>query len=339
MPGGTSVPVASEAVPSRRGCRPRLIVAGNADVDLILGPVPAWPRKGTEITVEHFVKRVGGALGNTALALARMGVSAQLVWDVGNDMLGAWLAAELGTGTPPRVLDAPTSVTVALSHPDGERTFVSYLGHLAHSDAATLAAAVETAASGDLLLVGGSFLLPRWRPELPALLERARTRAVVTALDTGWPPEGWSAAVRAELSETLAHVDLFLPNLDEARGLLDLSGATPLEALRGLRPLVAGRTALKLGAAGAATLDASGELLVVSAPATEVVDTVGAGDTSNAVLLAGLRDGLSLQAALRLAVEVTSLALGTLPRRLPVWEALRRRERAVGQSGGSRHRS
>jgi ribokinase len=128
-------------------------VAGNADVDLILGPVPAWPRKGTEITVEHFVKRVGGALGNTALALAGLGVSAQLVWDVGDDTLGAWLAAQLAPGAPPRVLDTPTSVTVALTHPDGERTFVSHLGHLAQADAARLAAAIEAAASGDLPLI------------------------------------------------------------------------------------------------------------------------------------------------------------------------------------------
>jgi sugar/nucleoside kinase (ribokinase family) len=171
------------------------------------------------------------------------------------------------------------------------------------------------------------------------VLERARARGVVTALDTGWPPEGWSAEVRAELRATLAHVDLFLPNLDEARGLLDLPDADPFSALLALGPIVAGRTALKLGAAGAAALDGAGELIAASAPAGVVMDTVGAGDTFNAVLLAALRDRLPLPRALRLAVEVTSAALASSPRRLPAWDTLLRRERVAGQPGGRSQRS
>ena len=301
----------------------RLIVAGNANVDLLLGPLAPWPTPGTEALVERSSWRVGGALGNTALALAGLGVPARLIWDVGDDMLGAWLRQRLVmAGDAPRVLTTSTSLTVALNHPDGERTFVSHLGHLAHSDPEPLAAAIEAARPGDLLLVGGSFLLPRWRPALPELFERARARGLRTALDTGWPTEGWSDAVRAELHATLAHVDLFLPNLDEARGLLSAATADAAQALTALAERVSGRSVLKLGRDGAAQLE-GGSVVIERAPSVRVHDTVGAGDTFNAALLAGLRDRLPWDAAVALAVEVASQAIASSPRRFPEWGSVR----------------
>ena len=306
-----------------------LVVAGNASVDLLLGPLAPWPRAGTEVLVEDAAWRVGGALGNTALALAGLGVPTRLVWDVGDDMLGDWLAAQVtSAGPPPRRVAAPTSLTVALNHPDGERTFVSHLGHLGVCEPDSLARAIDAAAPGDLLLVGGSFLLPRWRPALPALLARARTRGVLTLLDTGWPSEGWSEAVRAELRATLAHVDVFLPNLDEARGLLAAPGATPAEAVDLLGGLVAGRTVLKLGSDGAAYRDGTA-VAVATAPAVSVADTVGAGDTFNAALLCALRDAVTWPEAVALSVAVASSVVASKPRRYPGWSSLRGRERSL----------
>ncbi|MFN2323346.1 MAG: carbohydrate kinase family protein [Trueperaceae bacterium] len=302
---------------------PRLIVAGNASIDLLLGPVAPWPKPGTETLVDHIDWRVGGALGNTALALAGMVVPARLVWDVGDDTMGAWLLAALAAaGDAPRAVHAPTSVTVALNHPDGERTFVSHLGHLAVSTPDALATVIEEARLGDLLLVGGLFLLPRWRPEIPTLLARARARGLRTALDTGWPDEGWTAPVRAELRAALAHVDLFLPNLEEGRGLLDAPNLEPDAVLAGLAHGVAGTTVLKLGPIGAA-FRSEGRTVVVPAPVLDVADTVGAGDTFNAALLAALASGVPLPDAIAIGVQVASHVVATTPRRYPRWEDLR----------------
>jgi sugar/nucleoside kinase (ribokinase family) len=318
------------------GDRPGLIVAGNASIDLLLGPIAPWPTVGTEALVERIAWRLGGALGNTALALNGMGVHAELVWDVGDDEAGQGLATLLRAAfEPPRIQPAPPSVTVALTHPSGERTFVSHLGHLAVSEPDALAAAIEAATPGDLLLVGGTFLLPRWRPALPGLFARARERGMVTALDTGWPTEGWTDAVRAETFATLAHVDLFLPNLDEVRGLLGDADMAPDAALPALAPRVAGRVVVKLGPDGAGYLDGD-RLAVAPAPPIEVADTVGAGDTFNAAFLAAVRDDLPWDAAVLAAVEVASQAVASSPRRYPAWEAVRRRhEPAVGAATGS----
>ena len=313
------------------GSPPRLIVAGNASVDLLLGPVAPWPRPGTETLVEQIEWRVGGALGNTALALSGMGVPARLVWDVGDDAMGAWLRAALAAaGDAPRTVRAPTSVTVALTHPDGERTFVSHLGHLAVSAPDALAAVIDEGRPGDLLLVGGLFLLPRWRPEVPTLLARARARGLRTALDPGWPDDGWTASVRAELRAALAHVDYFLPNQEEGRGLLDAPDLEPGAVLAGLSHLVAGTSVLKLGPIGAA-FSSGGRTVVVPAPALDVTDTVGAGDTFNAALLAALCSGIALPDAVAMGVEVASCVVATTPRRYPRWDDLRP---AAGTVGG-----
>lgn len=46
-----------------------LAIAGNVNLDLVLGPANVWPLLGTEVVVEQNELRVGGAAGNTALAL------------------------------------------------------------------------------------------------------------------------------------------------------------------------------------------------------------------------------------------------------------------------------
>jgi sugar/nucleoside kinase (ribokinase family) len=79
---------------------------------------------------------------------------------------------------------------------------------------------------------------------------------------------------------------------------------------------------LKLGPIGAAYRD-GGRTVVAPAPALDVADTVGAGDTFNAALLAALRTGVVLHQAIALGVQVASCVVATTPRRYPRWDELR----------------
>lgn len=301
---------------------PRIVVVGNANVDVLMGNVAPWPVPGSEVIIDRYEWRVGGAAGNTGLALAalgvREGVDSDVIADVGDDFLGAWLeGAMAGAARLTRVSHA-TALTVGLTHPDGQRTFVSYLGHLVTLPRERIAAALEAAGAGDLLLLCGYFMLPELRAEAPLILRRAQGRGMVTMIDTGWPDGGWTAAVRDEVAALLPHVSAFLPNREEAVGVTGGEEGDDESAAAALLELGAQRVIVKRGADGA-LLAGPGERATCPAPSVRVQDTVGAGDTFNAGLLAALARGMTWAEALAPAVNAAALAIASQPRRYPTW--------------------
>ncbi len=96
-----------------------------------------------------------------------------LISTVGGDLTGVW-----------HPVPEPTSVTVAVTHPGGERSFITHLGHLGWSD---LRASVPSASP---VLLAGGFLTPGLRRDYPALLRELTGHGSEVALDPGWPEGG-----------------------------------------------------------------------------------------------------------------------------------------------------
>lgn len=291
----------------------RVLVTGNVGVDIVMGPLEPWPEPGTETVVAERQLRVGGALGNTALALHALGVRAEYAANVGDDLLGRWLDEELEAhGCTLTITPGPTALTVALSHPNGERTFITHEGHFGAFAVERLESQIAALEPNDLFLLCGHLLVPALRTHAAELCKQARARGATVLLDTGWPPEGWTAQVRRELNDLLKTCDYFLPNREELTGL---SGETDVEA--GLNRLPADlQTVVKLGDSGAGVLEA-GTFINLPAPNVTVADTVGAGDTFNATFVYGLREGLPLRQAVGFAVQAASWAVSSRPRRYP----------------------
>ncbi len=104
-----------------------LAVAGNVNVDLIMGTLPPWPTPGTEVFVDHDEMRAGGAAGNVALAWRALALHFQVAGNLGNDQFGRFLRTTF-VGIPRALasgVDARTTISVGLTHPDGERTFIT----------------------------------------------------------------------------------------------------------------------------------------------------------------------------------------------------------------------
>lgn len=291
----------------------RVLVTGNVGADLLLGPLEPWPQPGTEAVVAERQLRVGGAVGNTALALYALGVRAEYAVNVGDDLFGRWLHGELSAhGCTPTVTPGPTALTVALSHPDGQRTFVTHEGHFGAFDVGPLQQQVATLEPGDLFLLCGHLLVPPLRAHAAALCRSARQQGATILLDTGWPPEGWTEAVRLELYDLLRTCDYFLPNREELAGL---TGEADIDAGLAQLPFKV-QTIVKLGNDGAGHL-VERTFVSVPAPTVLVVDTVGAGDTFNAAFVYGLREKRSLRQTTTLAVQAASFAVSSRPRRYP----------------------
>ncbi len=294
-----------------------LAVAGNVNVDLIMGPVTPWPQPGTEVIVAHDDLRVGGAAGNTALVWQAMGEVFQFAANIGADPFGAWLAkafADHSAHWP--VSPRRTTVSVGVTHPDGERTFLTTDGHLRDMTAPGVIGSLDgPAMRGGILLLCGSFVTEGLAADYDAVFDWADRFGIAVALDTGWPPEGWTAAARTLTSAWLARSHIALLNEVEATGLTDTGTVhDAAKALKDAMPADA-LVVIKRGAEGALGLDATGQIQVQPADPVQVIDTIGAGDIFNAGFLAAYARVRPLDQCLRQGISSASLAISTHPRR------------------------
>jgi len=280
----------------------RLVFAGEAIVDLVMR-VPGLPPRGGDLLASSSSVEVGGGF-NVMAAAARQGMRVDYAGGHGTGPYGSLVRAALaaeGIGilrSPDSAAD--TGFDVALVEPDGERTFVSSVGAETHPGGWAAVRAVP----GDAVYVSGYGLVPpdaglgEWAAAL--------ARGVLLFADPGPLVADIPAAV---LDRVLARCDWWSCNRREA-GLL--TGADD--------PAAAARRLLdRTGRAGAGVIVRTGpdgcvlasrdEVVTVPAPAVEVADTTGAGDTHAGVFLAGLAAGLAPPAAARRANAAAALAV------------------------------
>ena len=295
-----------------------LAVAGNVNVDLIMGTLAPWPTPGTEIFVDHDEMRAGGAAGNVALAWRALGSPFQAAGNVGNDRFGEYLRDELGDiAARWPVAAARTTLSVGLTHPDGERTFITTRGHLplfCGKDVRTCLDA--TALSGGILLLCGVFLLPALTRDIGTLFAWADEHEIDIALDTGWPPGGWTAEAKAEARSWLARCRYALFNEVEACAVSEVDDVeAAADALLELVPHARAEAVVKRGPNGAIGASRAGGIARVRAEDVTVIDTIGAGDAFNAGFLFATARNAPFEDAVRQGVSTASAAISTVPRR------------------------
>lgn len=284
----------------------RVLVAGDANLDLVLrGDVE--PRFGQ---AEHLLDSanlvLGSSAGICAAGLARLGVDTALVARVGADVFGtrtSELLASAGVDTRSlAVTDEPTGLSVILSVP-GDRAILTLTGALAGLTGAEVLAAVD---GTQHLHVAAFFLVPELALELPAVLAQVRARGVTTSLDTNWDPtERWVG-----VAECLPHLDLLLPNAQEALALARALGDAPVDAL-GAAFFLARRgptVVVKDGAAGGFAVSPDGSVAQAAGLVVDVADTTGAGDSFDAGFLTAWLDRRPLAEAVRWAAVAGSLS-------------------------------
>jgi len=300
-----------------------LVIVGGTVVDFVFPQVtrlPSWPRH-TESTPDNLVRlrrapivTLGGNGANAAYVAARCGASVTLHTLLGEDALGGlargWLEeAGCSVRVPGRV--TATAVNVTAANARQERAIFYYAG-----DTPAMPAVMDALPVASHLLVCGWPHPPL--TEMAKELRRAHQVGVFTALDAGPILERpWTMAA---LRPVFAGLDLFLTNDYELR---QITGTVRLDgALARLRNGFAGHVVVKRGAEGALWLPAGSDF-PQHAPSrrVRVVNTVGAGDSFNGALLAGLAQGGAfpdvLHAACAAAASVVASRRGVLGVRPP----------------------
>ena len=283
------------------GGLPGICLIGNFNLDLIIRGVEALPVWGQENAGSSHTTVTSGQGGYVGLGLAKMGLRVDALANVGDDAEGRGILADLqaaGIGTAGIEVrpGSVTGITVGLVRPDGERAFVSHFASLEELDEALVERQWQTAQENPIVCLVGLFSLPGLDPAAAGrLLQRAKAEGRHTVLDTGWDPDGWRPETVAGVRAALRHVDLFLPNLDEAS---IITGETdPLAAARALQQDGPSLVVVKCGADGSVAVDGE-HVASVRATAVDVVDAVGAGDAFDAAFLFAHLSGWALEPAL-----------------------------------------
>ena len=263
-----------------------ILCCGEALIDML-------PRQ-TAAGEPAFAPYAGGAVFNTAIALGRLGAPAGYFGGLSSDLFGAQLTqvltdSQVNSSLSPRSARPTTLAFVTLT--DGHAKYAFYDENtagrmLAPADLPELTDDVQALFFGGISLVGEpaadtyAALCAREAGKRPIMIDPNIRPGFVTD----------EARYRARLAGMLTVADIVKISDEDMHWL----GTTP-------QALIAGGVALVLetrGAEGVQAMTARDSFHVPAQRAT-VVDTVGAGDTFNAGLLAGLhRDGLLSRAAL-----------------------------------------
>jgi fructokinase len=261
-----------------------IVVGGEALVDLVdehglLSPVP------------------GGGPFNTAIALGRLGIPVAFLGTLSHDEYGGLLARlllEAGVDMSlVRWSDAPTPVAVVHRHDDGGNSYTFYLTGTSLTDLPP--EAVPDLPEHMWAIHVGTLGLAVDPPAAAyeALLDREAGRRTIV-LDPNVRPAvfGDQVSYLARFERLARLADIVKLSDDDAAWIypeLDLADA--LEHVLGLGPRL---VAITMGTLGAVAASREGYARVPAVPVT-VVDTVGAGDSFGAALLAALVEREALE--------------------------------------------
>jgi len=286
-----------------------ILSCGEALIDML-------PRTST-LGEAAFAPYAGGAVFNTAMALGRLGAPSGFFSGVSNDMLGEILAETLTASQVDISLcarsDRPTTVAF-VKLVNGQATYAFYdegtAGRmLARADLPVLGLEVEA------VFVGGICLVNDPAASTYEALQAREAASRVTMIDPNIRPgfiAGKEVEYRARIERMVARADIVKLSDEDLHWL---EGAGDLVQLaRGILAKGPKVVFITEGAAGARAVTATQDRFVAAQKVT-VVDTVGAGDTFNAGVLAALHQAGALSkarvAALSDAELDAALSLGT----------------------------
>jgi sugar/nucleoside kinase (ribokinase family) len=265
----------------------QVLCVGDLVADIFASPLARLPEPGELVLSDRIAVFPGGNALNTAIALRRLGENVAVAGSIGDDALGRLLLDQMQTqGLDVRgVRREPGGITAStfILRAEGEdRRFIHSLGVAATFSGEHVS--TELIPENGIMLVGGYLKLGAWDDNVLAdLMRHARRRNctvvlnICVAQDSGVDP--------CRCLSLLEHVDVFVPNEDEARVLT--GEALPALQARALRRAGARVVVITRGSNGLFADD--GERTVdMGIFQVSLVDPSGCGDCFTAGLIAAL---------------------------------------------------
>lgn len=286
-----------------------IIVAGNAIVDVPVGPVNNELLLKPRVPVQSIKMHTGGDGINQAMVLSALGKKPYLISKLGDDLVGSFIINECeknGVETKGLKIDPniETGMVIVLIDEDGERRFVtsenSSLRKLTTDDIE-----VSGMPSAKIFSFASIFIFPLITPEkLEMLFKNVKERGYTVCTDVKRSKNGETLE---DIKGALRYVDYIFPNNTEAEmltGEKDVDRAADMFLDCGVKNVI-----IKTGAGGCLIKNRSERYEVPAVPDTNCIDTTGAGDTFAAAFITGLSENKSFLDCAIFANAAASLAV------------------------------
>jgi len=295
-------------------------IIGNLNIDLTIRNISNLPKWGQEVIGENYDHVAAGQAANTAMALAKLGQSAKIIGNVGDDHYGQEILetlhkAGVQTGEIEITLGAKTGLSIAIVRLDGERAFISDPACLKLFTLDMVKRHIDSLVDCDLVCMVGNFFIPGLSlNEIKEVFYIMKEQGKILLLDTGWDTGNWKKETIRELKELLQLTDIFIPNRDEISAITHLTD--PEKAAEALHRAGTKIVVVKLGPEGSFVLSQE-DRGYVPALKVKAQDTVGAGDVFNAGFIHGFLQGWPLFACLQFGNSISSIYITRLKNRFP----------------------
>lgn len=287
----------------------KLIVLGSSNVDYIL-KVPHFLLPGETLAGDQYQVALGGKGANQAVAAGRAGANITFIAAVGDDEVGKnamdqFQKDQIDTRLMSVIAEEKTGVALIFVNQEGENMIGIYGGANMKVTPDFITPLLPEIAAADLLLM--QLETPIETLELAA--KAAKKSGVKVALNP---------APARDLSDAfLANIDLITPNETEAQILTGVTVVTDEDAAKAAQALHdkgIETVIITLGKRGAwvstqLANDAAGIGQLVPGFEVSAVDTIGAGDTFNGVLVTALLEDKTLFEAVKIAHAAGALAV------------------------------
>jgi sugar/nucleoside kinase (ribokinase family) len=265
----------------------QILCVGDMVADIFSSPLTRLPEPGELVLSEKIAVFPGGNALNTAIALSRLGENVAVAGSIGDDDLGRLLldqmqTQELNVRGVRREPDGRTAATFILRVEGEDRRFIHSLGVAETFTGEHVLP--ELIPDNGIMLVGGYLKLGAWDDKvLTDLMRQARQKNCKVVLNICIAQD--SGVDHGRCLSLLEHVDVFVPNEDEARILTgEMMPELQAKALLGAGAQIVVITRGKQGLFandGKRTV----EMGIFHVP---VLDPSGCGDCFTAGLIAGL---------------------------------------------------
>ena len=283
--------------------RPKILVIGELNVDIVVTGLRAAPEMGAEILAEDCELTLGSASAIFAAGLVKLGHDVTFVSQVGRDYFGDFCLRslqQLGVATRhvTRKAGEKTGVTIALSG-KRDRALVTHPGAVA-----TLTSDFvdqRLLKRHDHLHLTSYYLQTALQPSFPDILRRAKELGLTTSFDPNTDPrDKWNRSIDG----VLRYTDVLFVNDREAAKLTGSRTAKAALKVLGTKVPCA---VIKRGPRGASAI-ANGATADHSGFKISAVDTTGAGDSFDAGFLSAYLRGAPLAECLQIGNAVGALS-------------------------------